>query len=99
TSFLDLPPELRNNIYRLCLAVPGSVHIRPEPESKQPCIDAQTTFANRTSLFAPGLLRSCKQIKHEAISILYGENVFHIRDMSVGRPFFLQMAGSVRHVR
>ncbi|KAM3422154.1 hypothetical protein BST61_g2524 [Cercospora zeina] len=100
TSFLDLPAELRNNIYRLCLVAPGSVHIIANPETEEPRIDAQTTFANTdSSLFAPGLLRSCKQIKHEAISILYGENVFHIQDLDVGRPFFLQITGSVRHIR
>ncbi|TKA30332.1 hypothetical protein B0A50_02559 [Salinomyces thailandicus] len=59
-GFLDLPAELRNEIYRLAFVADGKFNLaRP------------TNFA-RSAAF----LRTCRQVHEEARDILYGENEF-----------------------
>ncbi|KAF2173562.1 hypothetical protein M409DRAFT_15842 [Zasmidium cellare ATCC 36951] len=56
--FLDLPPEMRNIIYRELLPVlPPGTHREPNESKCQPAI-----------------LRACKQVHSEAQSILYGDH-------------------------
>ncbi|KAK5127342.1 hypothetical protein LTR85_006681 [Meristemomyces frigidus] len=60
-SLLTLPPEMRNRIYRFTLI-----------EETQPVsIAASDTLPNQ-----PGLLRTCRQIRHESADIYYQENEF-----------------------
>ena len=63
-SFLDLPPELRNNVYRYCLVSPRRLQVYKR---------LGPACSNRTTL-TPQLLVCCRQIRDEATAILYGEN-------------------------
>lgn len=62
-NFLDLPAELRNEVYRM-------VFVDAKP------IDFCTVnnFAHSAAL-----LRTCRQVHTEGCSILYGENDFYLR--------------------
>ncbi|KAK5127349.1 hypothetical protein LTR85_006688 [Meristemomyces frigidus] len=59
---LALPPEMRNRIYRACL-VEGDISIHSD--------DAGNDLPTE-----PAILRTCRQIRDEAESILYQENTF-----------------------
>lgn len=63
-SLLDLPREIRDQIYAYCLACQD-----PSPPLKPPCLGGST-----------GLLRACKKIHTEAAIVFYGRNlhVFYI---------------------
>ncbi|PPJ59259.1 hypothetical protein CBER1_10322 [Cercospora berteroae] len=101
TSFLDLPAELRNEIYRLCLLAPEVMAVTRPPWQCKLRICQISTFPRRRrdKLYAPGLLRSCKQISHEAISILYGEDVLDFEGTRVAHAFLLHVAHTVKHIR
>ena len=58
TGFLNLPGEIRNQIYRLVLVKDIPIN------------------GIRTKLPAIGLLRVCKRVHEEAVSILHAENTF-----------------------
>jgi hypothetical protein len=62
TTFLDLPPELRNEIYSYMLVRKGVVEIK--------------TVA--PYVLEPALLAVNRQIRSEALTIFYGENTFQI---------------------
>ncbi|KAF2799871.1 hypothetical protein K505DRAFT_44304 [Melanomma pulvis-pyrius CBS 109.77] len=62
-SFLDLPAEIRNNIYSRVLICEGYVRVMPQAPTK---------------VAALVLLRTCKQIHDEAASIFYGANSFYV---------------------
>ncbi|KAF2121144.1 hypothetical protein BDV96DRAFT_594375 [Lophiotrema nucula] len=66
-GFLDLPAELRNDVYTKLLVVNGPVRLTATAPSK-------TTKV-------PGLLllRVCKQIKDEAASVFYAANSFYVQ--------------------
>ncbi|KAK5127478.1 hypothetical protein LTR85_006817 [Meristemomyces frigidus] len=57
-TFLGLPGELRNRIYRLALLSDLAIPVTAQHFQE------------------PTLLYACKQIRHEAVSIYYGENEF-----------------------
>ncbi|CAK4034157.1 Hypothetical predicted protein [Lecanosticta acicola] len=59
-KLLELPAELRNDIYRLVLV--------PEDDA---AVDIDANGYDR-----PGLLSTCKQIYYEARKIFYAENKF-----------------------
>ena len=61
-SFLDLPAELRNNIYSRVLICETYVRLMPNKPTKVPALI---------------LLRTCKQIHDEAASIFYAANSFY----------------------
>lgn len=61
----DLPGEVRNKIYRNLLVHANYVDTEAQRLGR----------AVRTDLH-PVILRVCKEIYNEAISILYGENIF-----------------------
>lgn len=50
-------------------------------------------------LFSPALLRSCKQIRDESISILYGDNIFVFRTSCEAHVFFESTPNALRHLR
>lgn len=63
TQFLDLPLELRREIYHYCLP----------PKDFAVCVGFFVPRYNLRSGKSIGLLSACKQINHEALDILYGE--------------------------
>jgi hypothetical protein len=69
-DFLDLPAEIRNKIYRLCLVV-GEVYPRRNPEDDRR-LDNETDYeAAETQVF-----QLCRQIFAEAAPIYFAENKF-----------------------
>lgn len=68
SPLLNLPPELRNRIYRFALIEPNTVHVHRAG----------------WSFHQPALLKSCRQIRHEALGLFYLENKIctEIRDWS-----------------
>lgn len=67
---LRLPRELRDEIYRFCLCAARAVEV---PPTWTPCIIPDDGLVMPTT---PALLRTNKQIYHEAREILYSENIF-----------------------
>lgn len=69
-SFLSLPAEIRNNIYRYCLVV-GEVHPRPKP-------DQDDRLNNRSRIHKPQtqMFLLCRQIFTEAAPLYFAENKF-----------------------
>ncbi|QDS76259.1 hypothetical protein FKW77_001492 [Venturia effusa] len=63
TNFLDLPLELRREIYHYCLP--------PKPYAV--CVGLFVPRYSLRSSHAIGLLSASKQLNHEALDILYGE--------------------------
>ncbi|GIZ38232.1 hypothetical protein CKM354_000165400 [Cercospora kikuchii] len=102
-SFLDiLSPELRNEIYRLCLVAPKSVHIAGE--NPKFSVVWYSTFDHTPDWqpvkpFTPGLLRCCKQIRDESISLLYGENAFRFRNFAQAQRFLETFRVALLHLR
>ncbi|KAF2108331.1 hypothetical protein BDV96DRAFT_587618 [Lophiotrema nucula] len=70
-KFLDLPAELRLNVYRHALVDDAGyiIAIRNLP----PC------RPNMPKKLSPALLRTCKSVYNEALPILYQENTWMIR--------------------
>lgn len=64
-SLLELPAELRNQIYREAVVIPDGVHI-------------DLSDMNGPNTKQPALLHACRQIRAEAITLYYLENKFHI---------------------
>ena len=70
-SFLDLPAELRNHIYRILLVS------RLIPALRKLCVRNHCSdYALPTLPIHPALLATCRQIHEEATPLLYGENTF-----------------------
>ena len=65
-GFLDLPPEIRNDIYRLVLVQEEFVDFPLGGPTDRPNLSA-------------ALLATCRQISEEAAQILYGDNKFVLR--------------------
>ncbi|KAK6430808.1 hypothetical protein LTR95_013032 [Oleoguttula sp. CCFEE 5521] len=68
-GFLDLPPELRNEIYRLTLVTPNRDRLD---------FGSPSTRFSRSAAF----LRTCSTVHNEARSILYSENEFFFQRQS-----------------
>ena len=88
-SFLNLPAEIRNMIYRYCLVqnqtlIPYKEHY---PLSK-------ADLAFRKDLPTVALLQVCKKIETEAAAVLYGQNVWRITSKSC--PGVISSAGKTR---
>ena len=68
TSLLSIPAELRNEIYQYILVDDAPVVI----------VDKANNSVFKASGFAgnAAILQTCRQIYHEAIGVLYGQNVF-----------------------
>lgn len=77
-SFFTLPPEIRNRVYDLSLCIDGEIcpigwglhnrwqHVGPSSGTGQ--------------VISATLLRTCRQVYHEAVPILYGKNHFSFLD-------------------
>ncbi|CAN9314877.1 unnamed protein product [Alternaria sp. RS040] len=72
-SLLGIPPELRNQIYEYLLVNPRSVTIGAE-------LGDDDTIA-RVSDFSgsSAIIHTCRQIYHETLGILYGQNAFRFQ--------------------
>jgi hypothetical protein len=69
--FSRLPGELRNRIYRLALLEPDgpyTITMQPGTCGMGPCTHAKLATA------VPGILSTCRQIRHEAFIIFCAEN-------------------------
>ncbi|KAM3413507.1 hypothetical protein BST61_g11578 [Cercospora zeina] len=76
--FLELPAELRNRIYRMCLVASDAV-IEVEFKDLRRWSSARSCSDWSASLPPePLFLSTCKTIRNEALSIYYGENTFHL---------------------
>ena len=71
TTFLSLPPEIRNEIYSLALVEDRPLRVRTV----------------HPYLLEPGLLATNKQVRSEALGIWYGENLFEIDGSSPAVKF------------
>lgn len=71
TGFLNLPLEIRNEVYRLCLPWRTSVCLPVERPGR-------ITRPWGAGKDGARVMRLCKQINHEAMDVLYGENSFEI---------------------
>lgn len=65
-GFLDLPPELRNPIYR-------RLFVFPDDPVRFNCDSKENTQRSAQ------LLRTCRQVYNEGRAVLYGENAFHFK--------------------
>ncbi|KAK4613200.1 uncharacterized protein CLAFUR5_13235 [Fulvia fulva] len=101
--FLDLSAELRNEIYILSLQQPTPMHLEylrgirtSEKDNTSP---RQSPPAKRE--LTCSLLRTCRQINHEATSILYGYNTFapSLGDCSYLRLFLKQLGSCIKLIR
>ncbi|CAI9630254.1 hypothetical protein GT037_011058 [Alternaria burnsii] len=72
-SLLGIPPELRNQIYEYLLVDPRSVTIKAELDDDN-TISTVSDFAGSSTI-----IYTCRQIYHEALGILYGQNVFRFQ--------------------
>ena len=72
--FLGLPLEIRNIIYEMCLCIKGC--IIPYKDASQPDCCLKFLFAMPSPSLA--ILSTNKQIREEALHILFGKNWFHI---------------------
>ncbi|KAI4957949.1 hypothetical protein J4E86_005089 [Alternaria arbusti] len=68
TSLLTIPAEIRNQIYEYVLVDDRPIVI----------VDNADDSVIKTSSFSgsPAIIQTCRQIYHEAIGVLYGQNVF-----------------------
>lgn len=93
-GFLDLPRELRDEIYGLVLLAEGNVHLgttilgRWTPHHWHPDIrlEGRCWFGCRIPprALTPAVLRVSKQLHAEAAEVLYGHNTFSI-DLALSR--------------
>lgn len=88
-SFLDLPAELRNDIYSLILPTSDSFGVNDLATKPHfPVVSKKST----------SMLRTCRQIHAETTPILYGSNTFHIWTQDVPL-LLLQIGQSARFLR
>ncbi|OTA82298.1 hypothetical protein M434DRAFT_401058 [Hypoxylon sp. CO27-5] len=93
TGFLDLPLELRNEIYSYLFLYDGPIwtfriwfttakrHIRRLTKENAPdCCGKNWGCSHYDARLRPltGILRTCRQISEEALEILYTQNTFHV---------------------
>jgi hypothetical protein len=69
-GFLSLPPEIRNEVYTLCLRNRKPIKVR---YNKPPYGWAATHWSEA---FSPNLLATCQAVYAEAAPVLYGSNTF-----------------------
>ncbi|KAJ4320734.1 hypothetical protein N0V94_003266 [Neodidymelliopsis sp. IMI 364377] len=106
-SFLDLPRELRDQIYTHALHVPGALFIySPNLHRSFPLFKAKIVRHKALGPTEPqsvydrlstGLLRTCRQLHAESSPVLYCSNVFRIW-LPSDSGLALQYRNMVRHV-
>ncbi|CAN9342928.1 unnamed protein product, partial [Alternaria alternata] len=73
-SLLGIPPELRNQIYEYLL-----VNYEPITMVNEVGDDDDTTSRVSNFVGSSAIILTCRQIYHEALGILYGQNVFRFQ--------------------
>ncbi|KJX97284.1 hypothetical protein TI39_contig516g00005 [Zymoseptoria brevis] len=77
TGFMKLSAELRNEVYQLCLHSNAPIEVQCDfLAGGQPILNMVEPAAGPLH---PNLLATCKAIRNEATSILYGSNTFILR--------------------
>lgn len=76
--FLDLPAELRTEVYRYLLHSKGRIEINPLDTIYT--VDASETRPIWVFADSIPFLRTCVQIHREGTAMLYGSNVFYFED-------------------
>ncbi|USW59480.1 hypothetical protein Slin15195_G127990 [Septoria linicola] len=101
-SFVDLPAELRNQIYQYCLVTHERLEFRPvhRPGATSSSAPENVVILCEPVFPVPQILQSCRHVRDEASAILYGENTFHITNPDcIGWVFFRQIGQNIRHIR
>ena len=88
-AFLDLPPELRVQIYKYLLKVPGGIRPTKSGDScymltvtTKPIIERfKSSVETSDQLGGLDLMLVSRQLHHEASEILYGHNTFQFFDL------------------
>ena len=75
-SLLTIAPELRNQIYEYLLVEPCSITIEITAVDFR---KTKVTKGTSTSIGSPAILRTCRQIYHEAVGLLYSRNAFRFQ--------------------
>ena len=70
TVFLDLPLELRNMVYRELLSAKKPT-VQPQKYAHKPKIGNKP--------LDPAILRTCRQVHEETMTILYEDNLFYYK--------------------
>ncbi|KAE9379133.1 hypothetical protein N431DRAFT_434142 [Stipitochalara longipes BDJ] len=83
-NFMELPPEIRMEIYNILLVSPRTIDIGSDGPP-----GLCTTNTSILSHPPIAILRTCKQINEEATPILYGKNSFTISLPNDPSPTFL----------
>lgn len=73
-SLLGIPSELRNQIYEYLLVNRPPVNINAKIDAGHKKIGRVSNFAGSSAI-----IHTCRQIYHEALGILYGQNIFHFQ--------------------
>ncbi|CAK4034231.1 Hypothetical predicted protein [Lecanosticta acicola] len=107
TSFLDLPPEIRNTIYQLALEKSQSIGIKSSMHRHYERYYKDSTLPKSAKVMpilplnlSINILRTCKTIHQEATPILYGANRFHFHCCCHFKHFAETIGGaSLRYLR
>ncbi|KAI4923708.1 uncharacterized protein J4E92_007682 [Alternaria infectoria] len=83
-SLLTIAPELRNQIYEYLLVEPCPITFEI---AKVDLRETKVTKGTSTSIGSPAILRTCRQIYHEAVGLLYSRNAFRFQH-SIHDDFF-----------
>jgi len=75
-SLLTIAPELRNQIYEYLLVEPCPITFEI---TKVDVRKTKVTKGTSTSIGSPAILRTCRQIYHEAVGLLYSRNAFRFQ--------------------
>ncbi|KAF2211264.1 hypothetical protein CERZMDRAFT_117950 [Cercospora zeae-maydis SCOH1-5] len=75
--FLELSAELRNNIYRMSLVRHNAVTMDLERKQTHYSCSRKYDYSVKPPM-DPALTRTNRQVRHEALSIYYSENIFQI---------------------
>ena len=86
-SFLDLPPELRNNIYESTLTAAEPLHIAVLTPTRKTNALIGIMRSPDSGVEGSSILRASKLIHREARSILYSNNVFLFMEPQALRIF------------
>ena len=111
TSFLDLPPEIRNRIYCYTWSIVPSLIAKPERyvyEEGAFTLNGRLLFTYAGTIRSskeeapfvppqqPSISRTCRQIRSETLPIFYGANSFNLCD--IGIEFANGIEGSLKDV-
>ncbi|KAI4957950.1 hypothetical protein J4E86_005090 [Alternaria arbusti] len=80
-SLLTIAPELRNQIYEYLLVDPNPITIENAEDISNQIARIKRTRIRKTSNFSgsSAILRTCRQVYHEAVGILYSRNSFRFQ--------------------